>query len=690
MKPLLSHIVPDALVAMLLALTPCLVSAQTLSEAKEELKLAPGKYCKASDDDFVLKILEYADTLVINPAGMKMDAYSKVMADLKNSNFVLKYLPTMKAIEKNDGYWFAERYSSLVLKKDGEIEETVLAEYNSLTDKEQPLSVLSPFLTPTIYSEALFQNKIISPFSRKGNRFYRYKTVPMDNGTVAVGFRPKTESTQLVSGCAVVKEENGQVLNMIAAGEFDMVSFSLQINLREDSPALARSCILNSTFEFMGNQIDVGATRIFIDQMRHSPSATGDTLSLAELRPMNFTKEEEAFVSELLSSKEGIKEELLENESGLTVDAVSDFFFNSIKSSGKKKPNLDVRLSAFLNPKVLSYSKRRGITYRAELIGKNTLSDNSCLSFRFKLGYMFKHNQFYFDAPLTYTFNARRNGQAGLRFTVGNRIINSSISQVLKETSLDDSYLDGLELNYFKNRNIRLNTSYDIADWLNIDLSLGFYERVPTEKEDYEELDLPTSYRTFAPAVDITIKPWKDRGPVLNANYEWGLKGVLGSKIAYDKVELDAQWLKYISPIHSLSLRMGAGFYTNKSEDIYFYDFNNFKENNLPGGWNDDWSGDFQVLNSSRYNLSDYYFRTNITYESPMLFASYLPLLGRYIESERIYVNGLIAEYSTPYAEYGYGFATRLFSIGVYFSMMNHSYYGMGCRLSFELFHRWE
>ena len=48
-------------------------------------------------------------------------------------------------------------------------------------------------------------------------------------------------------------------------------------------------------------------------------------------------------------------------------------------------------------------------------------------------------------------------------------------------------------------------------------------------------------------------------------------------------------------------------------------DFANFRDNNLPEGWDDDWSGDFQLLDSRLYNESKYYVRSNITYESPLL-----------------------------------------------------------------------
>lgn len=101
--------------------------------------------------------------------------------------------------------------------------------------------------------------------------------------------------------------------------------------------------------------------------------------------------------------------------------------------------------------------------------------------------------------------------------------------------------------------------------------------------------------------------------------------------------------------------------YTAKSHNSYFLDYINFREENIPGGWNDDWTCEFQLLNSNWYNASEYYARTNITYESPLMFLSRIPFVGRLMEMERIYANILVVEHLYPYIEYGYGFTNRFF-----------------------------
>lgn len=137
--------------------------------------------------------------------------------------------------------------------------------------------------------------------------------------------------------------------------------------------------------------------------------------------------------------------------------------------------------------------------------------------------------------------------------------------------------------------------------------------------------------------------------------------------------------------MRTLSLRLGSGdyFFNNRNQ---FLDFNKFRDNNnLPERWNDSWTGDFQLIDRRWYNASDYYIRSNITYESPLLALSWLPWVGSHIRMERFYINNLWVEKFHPYSEFGYGFATKAFSFAAYISTINLKYNHIGCKFALEL-----
>ena len=133
---------------------------------------------------------------------------------------------------------------------------------------------------------------------------------------------------------------------------------------------------------------------------------------------------------------------------------------------------------------------------------------------------------------------------------------------------------------------------------------------------------------------------------------------------------------------------MGGGFYSLKRDNT-FVDFTNFRDNNLPEGWDDDWTGNFQLLNSRWYNNSRYYARANFSYESPLMLMSGLPLVGRFLERERFYLSALNIDHTRPYYELGYGFTTRFFTMGIFSSFLNTEFRNVECKFTFELFQRW-
>ena len=140
--------------------------------------------------------------------------------------------------------------------------------------------------------------------------------------------------------------------------------------------------------------------------------------------------------------------------------------------------------------------------------------------------------------------------------------------------------------------------------------------------------------------------------------------------------------------LQTLNLRFGSGLYTRRDHNI-FMDFSNFRDENLPEGWDDDWSGNFQLLSSRLYNASKYYLRGNVSFESPLMAASFVPLLGRYVERERIYWSSLAIAHHHVYSELGYGFSCRFFSLGAFASFNGIKYKDIGCKFTFELFKRW-
>ena len=179
------------------------------------------------------------------------------------------------------------------------------------------------------------------------------------------------------------------------------------------------------------------------------------------------------------------------------------------------------------------------------------------------------------------------------------------------------------------------------------------------------------------------------RGPILTALYERSFKGFMKSNIAYERWEYDVQYRLPLWRLQTLSMRLGSGFYTSRGDNDYFLDYENFRRTTIPDGWNDEWSGEFELLNHNWYNASKYYVRANFTYESPILITSWIPLLGHFVEMERLYVSVLDVKKLHPYFELGYSVKTRLLSVGAFVSADKAHYRSFGFKFGFELFSQW-
>jgi len=111
---------------------------------------------------------------------------------------------------------------------------------------------------------------------------------------------------------------------------------------------------------------------------------------------------------------------------------------------------------------------------------------------------------------------------------------------------------------------------------------------------------MPLQYISVAPLFELQWRPTGWYGPYVVLDYERGIKHFLKGDIDYERWELDAQWKLKLQQLKTLQMRMGVGCYTLQDGHTFFLDYSNFRENHVPGGWNDDWSGEFELLNSDK------------------------------------------------------------------------------------------
>lgn len=657
-------------------------------------------------DSVVNRIFSYAsvhrtDTFSTDQATY---AYTKFVMRTNHRNFTLALVPTMYAIAHGGGrQYMGEYYTKFYKNEKNENATHRLLTLSTVPRRRNIMSSVLNYLTPNVYDETLFQDNILSPYHRSNKKYYIYAVTVLPFGKAQIYVYPKLKNTQLVRSKAIVDYRTGQINLVDFEGEYDMTRFFITVTMnsgKESSSLLPKKCDLRANFRFMGNQITGMYTSVYNLPKILSDSLINvtDTALMSKVRPIPLTQEEQSIIS-AYQKKRDIQDSIARNTpkkkdfaKDILWDAIGDNVINRIRQNFGSQDQGYLRISPILNPLYMGYSHRKGFVYKFDIRGSYSFNENIQLALRFKAGYSFKLHQFFFRLPATFNYNKKHDGFLEVELGKGNRISSNVVARRVLDISKDrDSLINFPYGDYkdFKDNYLRITNHWMFNKHWGMELGLVAHHRQAVNPKFYEDNNFPATYRSVAPAIAVEWHPMANRGPVIKLDFERSYKNLFGSNISYDRWELDAQGIINAKRRRSISLRGGAGFYTQKGDHWYFVDYTNFRDNNIPGGWNDDWSGEFELLSSSWYNASDYYVRGNATFESPTLFAAWLPLVGRFIERERFYVNSLLVRNLHPYTEWGYGCTTRAISLGVFAAFRNEKFDGVGFKFGFELFRNW-
>ncbi len=647
---------------------------------------------RASRDSFLIQRIydypKYVGEAADNASG---NFYVKLCLHTIRRNPTLMFVPQMFEIANGERDYIGEMYGRITYLKASDY--SILPQVTSNTFRyhfRYPENI-QEMITPNIYGITIFKRHLLSPFNRCNKWFYLFRVSMINRKIARISFRPKLKNTQLVKGIAYVDIESGRVINTMFNGEFDMMDFYINVRQGQEGyvSLLPVQCNIAAEFKFLGNKLRFTQDAIYDNVYPTLPDtlkSKKDILRMDSLR-VDSLSDIEKNVYANYEKKYG-KKDLISNIP--KVHKFSDFMFDLgdelINSHRANFGQGDIRLSPIIDPFAIGYSHRKGLSYQMDFRFGYNFNTKRYFRLRWRFGYNFRLKQMYFTAPLVFNYNNHRNGYISLTIGNGNRLTNSTISDQFQD--LPDTLINKKNLEFFDDNYIELIHSIDIFKWWTFQAGFIYHRRNAISKETFRMLGLRTRYESLAPKVTFKFRPWLEYGPTFTANYERGLKNREHKYSEYERWEFDAVYKFTLMRLRTMSFRLGGGFYTNKSSRD-FVDYDNFRDNNLPEKWNDDWSGQFQLLDRYWYNSSTYYTRSNLTFESPILVLSWLPYFGRFVEMERVYCNTLFVDKLHPYTEVGYGFTNRFLSIAGYTSFLKNHFEEFGCKFTFELFSRW-
>lgn len=646
---------------------------------------------RTADSLLINRIWDFSRNYSEPVNGVEQNLYLRYTFGSQRRNPTLYLVPTMYTIAKGERDYIGESYCRIkyTTPSDYDLHRQVVC--GTIPRNRFTMSAMVHYITPNIYGISIYPESLLSPFHRSNRFYYKYRVVQNMGSKAIVRFRPRVNNTQLIKGSAVVDKETGQVLTVTYEGEFDMLSFKVNTVMNQSigHQMLPERSTIDAEFNFLGNKVSSTFTAIY-----NCPITLPDSLDeqdnrelMDSLRPIVLRQQEKM----LYQHYDNLRQEpdtivkdttVIEKNNKMKEilwDVIGDNLVNRIHTDAGA---FSMSISPILNPLYFSYSKSRGFSYRLKFGLQYTWNSHRYLTFKPDFGYNFKKRLFYYSTPLRMNYNPKRNGFVEFNWANGNRINSGKLVDDIHQRMGED-----FAVPEFKDQHFQLVNNIVAYDWLELLTGIVYHRRNSTDRSLMRQLDLPEEYRSFAPMMTVRLLPWR-KGPVLTANYERSLLNVFKSNLKYERWEFDAAQKIKLSSLRLLNWRAGTGFYTNRSTN-YFVDYANFHDENLPSGWEDEWTGQFQLLNSLWYNESDYYVRGHLSLESPLLALGWTPLVGHFVETEMIYASLLSIEHTHLYSEVGYGFTNRYFSTGIFASFLNHKFQSFGCKFTIEIFKRW-
>ncbi len=643
----------------------------------------------SADTVVILRMWSYAEKHIKPTDSLERNVYMSYDFNTIRRNPTLYLVPTMYSIARKQRNYMGEIYGKMKLPGDGKFIFQPQLICTTVPHNKKVMPTLFTTVAPNIYGISIYPDHILSPFYRSNRFFYKYRILYNDGNLCAIRFRPRTNNTQLIKGQALVDVETGRIRSVVMEGEYDMLDFKVSVTMNPSTPEspIPERCKTDATFKFMGNHLQMSLTANYncTTTLPDSLKEVNDRELMEKLRPYPLTSRQHQIYlnyqeKELQEQQDTTSQKKKKNKvKEVLWDVVGE---NLMSKQEANTGALSMRMSPLLNPLYFSYSKSKGISYRIKFGLQYNFSTTKYLTLNPKFGYNFKQEQLYYTAPLRFTYSPKHNGYTEIKWDVGNLINSASLqNDVNKKTN------DEINLSDFQNSSLELINNIKPFKWLEVATGVVTHFRKSSDAKMLRQLGFPHEFRSFAPTLRLSIYPWK-KGLVFTTNYEHSFKHVFNSNQSYDRWEFDAVYKQKLKTLRYMNYRLGSGFYTHRNSN-YFVDYLNFRDENIPSGWEDEWSGQFQLLKSRWYNESNYYVRGHVSFESPLLALTWIPVVGRVLESECVYISALSIEHVKPYFELGYGFTNRYFSAGFFTSFLNLRHQAFGCRFTLELFKRW-
>jgi hypothetical protein len=477
--------------------------------------------------------------------------------------------------------------------------------------------------------------------------------------------------------------------NVLASRHLATITYK-EINLRQILEP-ERSLNISDTFKVRLDSVPVRIDSLFWDEQRPIPLQERERDVITQHSQQQAEKEIQKINGDSLGSA-GIAQQMAQR---------------MVMNSNYKYRSTRIGYSGLLNPLMLGYSSRDGVTYRQKLSFNIDLHRNRTLMVNAFAGYMFRRKEFFTDLTTSWNYEPFHLGTASFSVGIGNPTYSSLFVEQIQDRLRNQGLsFEDISLRYYKDYYFKLFNTYELINGVLLQTGVDYHIRKsknsPLMLRAASDVSNPIeelfgTKKSFAPYIRLSWTPvqyYRYEGrqkihersafPTFKIELSRSLLDILGSTSQYNRIEFDISQNIQFGLMNSLQYHLGAGMFINQ-ETEYFADFVYFSKNNFPENWNDGLGGNFNLLSRTLYNASDSYVQGHMMFETPFLILKSIPFVSDFADKERVYLSQLYTPQIISYTEFGYGIGNRFFNAGIFGSFHKTGFKQIGVRAAFEL-----
>lgn len=702
----------------------------------------------ATSNNFVFSQSEPVDTILyraMNAAEKYNDlvehftaeVYTRTYMETVKKNFLYKYthlIPRFALHDPKNDEALIETIGDLRYDYPHSYVQDIRYVAGTLTARKDIEMIPFELLNINIYGETTNDESFFMPMRFSTAKYYRYslyQTFTENSKTYYnIQYTPIYENTKLLKGSFIVEHGTWRIIFFRGEGLDIFSDFSFEMTMGDEwiTNYLPVHFTIYQTVSYLGNVLaerhlaNIKYSDIRLRQIKEVPRSLNisdiykvrldsvpvrsDSLFWEEVRPIPLQAREREIINRHMAAQKE-KAYRTTNDTLSGVQRAQQMAQRMVMNSSYKYRSSRIGYSGLLNPFMLGYSSRDGISYRQKLSCNIDLKHNRTVGINAFAGYLFRRKEFFSDLTTTWNYDPYHLGSATFSVGIGNPTYSSlfvdQIQDSLKNRGLT---FEDISLNYYKDYYFKLYNTFEALNGLLLQTGIDYHIRKSKDNtlkfrslSDGSEpiSDLFGIKRSFAPFVRISWTPrqyYRYEGrqkiyersdfPTFKLELSRSFLDILGSTTQYNRIEFDISQHIPFGLRHSLQYHVGTGSFINQKTE-YFADFVYFSKNNFLENWNDGLGGNFNLLSRDLYNASDSYIQGHIMFETPFLILKNIDFVSNFADKERIYLSQLYTPQIISYTELGYGIGNRFFNAGFFCAFHKDQFKQLGVRAAFEL-----